>query len=443
MIGRWLGAAALGHYARAQRLASLRGAPGAVLARVLFPSMARRQHRAERLAEIWLHGTEIMSLLALQAAILLALAAPEIVAVVLGGQWQAAVPVLQIFTLAAPFRFCDAVNRPPPRALGAAWRQAAQATLLVSAVWAGSRWGLAGGAAGAACAQAAAYLLTSQLALKLLGERWGRLARCHCPALWAGAWVGPALGLSAVLARKAELPVAAALGAEILACGAAASLAVWYAPGFARPAFPGWALATLRFDAVGRPWRWRHLRDGTAGEGERGAVNADWRPREEGPVTVVFGTAGYRNPSRGGSSTLARPGVGTTASSVSTARCWTRCAGPARPNGPSTSTSSCPTCDERLRRHGAGGAAQGFDPASRPALSPACRYRLRLHSQRRRRVLAPRPAPLADAPVRLRSAAVAGDGVSARALPPPPLHGLRRLFPLSRQRAHSGVLRAG
>ena len=260
VIGRWLGAAALGHYTLAQRLASLRGAPGAVLARVLFPSMARRQHRAERLAEIWLHGTEIMSLLALPAAILLAVAAPEIVAVVLGGQWQAAVPVLQIFALAAPFRFCDTVNRPPPRALGAAWRlawrQAAHAALLVSAVWAGSRWGLAGAAAGAACAQAAAYLLTSQLALKLLGERWGRLARCHCPALWAGAWVVPALGLSAALARKAELPVAAALGAEILACGAAASLAVWYAPGFARPAFPGWALANLPFDAVGRPGRW-------------------------------------------------------------------------------------------------------------------------------------------------------------------------------------------
>ena len=90
----------------------------------------------------------------------------------------------------------------------------------------------------------------------VLGERWGRLARCHCPALWAGAWVVPALGLSAALARKAELPVAAALGAEILVCGAAASLAVWYAPGFARPAFPDWALANLPFDAVGRPGRW-------------------------------------------------------------------------------------------------------------------------------------------------------------------------------------------
>ena len=165
-IGRWLGAAALGHYTRASRLASLRGVAGDVLVRVLFPAMARRQHRAARLGQIWLHGTEIMSLLALPLAVLLAVAAPEIVAVVLGAQWQAAVPVLQVFALAAPWRFCDTLNRPPTRALGAAWRlawrHAAGAALLVLGVWTGSRWGLAGAAAGAALAQAAAYLLMSQ-----------------------------------------------------------------------------------------------------------------------------------------------------------------------------------------------------------------------------------------------------------------------------------------
>ena len=258
-IGRWLGAAALGHYIRASTLASLRGAAGAVLVRVLFPAMARRQHRAERLADVWLHGTEIMSLFALPLAVLLALAAPEIVAVVLGGQWQAAVPVLQVFALAAPFRLCETLNRPPARALGAAWRlawrQAAHAALLVCAVWAGSRWGIAGAAAGAAFAQAVAYLIMSQLALDLLAVRWARLARCHRPGLWAGAWTVPALGLAAALVREAALPVPAALAAKTLACAAAASLALWYAPGFARPAFPRWALVHLPFDAMGVPGR--------------------------------------------------------------------------------------------------------------------------------------------------------------------------------------------
>lgn len=45
-------------------------------------------------------------------------------------------------------------------------------------------------------------------------------------------------------------------GVSVVLQGAGASLAVWYAPGFARPAFPGWALANLPFDAVGRHGRW-------------------------------------------------------------------------------------------------------------------------------------------------------------------------------------------
>ena len=102
VVGRLLGAASLGHYTRATALAVFAGHPGQIVTRVLFPAMAQRQHRTDRLGAVYLHGTECLALLALPAGLMLAVSAPEIVAVVLGAQWDAAVPVLQILAAGAP-----------------------------------------------------------------------------------------------------------------------------------------------------------------------------------------------------------------------------------------------------------------------------------------------------------------------------------------------------
>ena len=149
---------------------------------------------------------------------------------------------LQI-ALAAP---CDTVNRPPPRALGAAWRHGARRPMLLGrrcgpAATGGSPAPRQGPRAGAVSADVAGAVARRGASRAAIGAR--------APGS-AGARVERGAG------AQGRTPGAAALGAEILACGAAASLAVWYAPGFARPAFPGWALANLPFDAVGRPGRW-------------------------------------------------------------------------------------------------------------------------------------------------------------------------------------------
>ena len=88
VVGRLLGAASLGHYTRATALAAFAGHPGRIVTRVLFPAMAQRQHRTDRLGAVYLHGTECLALLALPAGLMLAVSAPEIVAVVLGAQWD-------------------------------------------------------------------------------------------------------------------------------------------------------------------------------------------------------------------------------------------------------------------------------------------------------------------------------------------------------------------
>ena len=259
VIGSWLGAAALGHYTPAMALASLFGYPGRVLGGVLFPAMAERQDRVDRLVPVWLNGTEMLALLALPFGLMLAVSAPEIVAVVLGGQWDAAVPAVRILAAGAAARICGLVNRPVPRAMGAlgrvAWRQAAFACLLLPAVAAGSRWGLDGAAAAASGALLVFWLMMTQLSLSLLGlDRRAWLQRL-LPALWTGAWAAPALALTAMLAREADLPAAAALAAQAAACAAAAGAAVWHAPRCARARFPVWALAQWPPGAMGRPGR--------------------------------------------------------------------------------------------------------------------------------------------------------------------------------------------
>ena len=260
VVGSWLGAAALGHYTRAMALASLSGYPGRVLGGVLFPAMAQRQDRSDRLVPVWLNGVEMLALLALPLGLVLAVSAPEIVAVVLGAQWDAAIPALRILAVGAAARILGLVNMPVPRAMGAlgrvAWRQAAFACLLLAALAAGSRWGLDGVAAAASGALLVFWLLMTQLALSLLGLGWRALLLRLLPALWAGAWAAPALLLTAMLVREAELPAALALAAEGGACAAAVVAAAWHAPRCARARFPAWALAQLPPGSMDRPGRW-------------------------------------------------------------------------------------------------------------------------------------------------------------------------------------------
>ena len=261
IVGRWLGAASLGYYTRADRLASLPFQyAGGSLFEVAFPAMAQRRRQIDRLRMVYLHGTEALSLAMLPVGIMMLVSAPEIVAAVLGGQWGATVPVLQILALAIPFQTCGILNVAAVRASGAAvygetWRQAAHAFLVVLGAWFGSRWGLTGVAVAMVGAQIVAHLLMAQAALSLLGLDWRRLLRCHLPALWTGAWVALALWLTARGLRALESPAVPALAVEIVVCGVVAVTVTRHAPSFVHPPSIAWALAHLPFEALGTPGR--------------------------------------------------------------------------------------------------------------------------------------------------------------------------------------------
>jgi O-antigen/teichoic acid export membrane protein len=103
MIGRFVGAAPLGIYNRAFMLVNL---PAQQLtssfSRVLFPSFSRVQNETARLKKAYLSTIMLFSAILLPTCLGMAAAAREIVLLVLGENWSAAIPVLQILAIAAP-----------------------------------------------------------------------------------------------------------------------------------------------------------------------------------------------------------------------------------------------------------------------------------------------------------------------------------------------------
>ena len=256
VIGRWLGATALGYYSRADKLAlAPKNHVSQNLLQVLFPAMAQRQHGTERLATIYLHGLELLSLLALPLSVMLFLAAPEIVLVILGGQWEPVIVLLRMLAISVLFQICDVLNIATVGAVGAvyrlAWRQGMHAVLVVVGAWYASRWGLEYVVMVIVGAQIVAYLLLTQLSVSLLKLGVRRLMRCCLPALWVGACTVTALWLTTELAHTIALPDFPALVMKAFVWFATVIAALYYAPSPMCSASLQWAAATIPFEALG------------------------------------------------------------------------------------------------------------------------------------------------------------------------------------------------
>jgi O-antigen/teichoic acid export membrane protein len=235
VVGRWLGAQALGIYALASQLMS---APavifGQVLDRVLFPTMALVQREPARLARAYRSAVAACALLVLPAGVILAIVAPEFVLVLLGAGWEGVVVPLQILALGMLFRASYKLSDSVARATGAvyarAWRQAAFAIAVTVGSLIGQFWGVAGVALGAVAALAINFLLMAQLSLRLTGMRWSDFAVAHLPGVALAGTVGA--GALALVDRLRELQVSplALLVDVALASAAAGLLSCWLLP---------------------------------------------------------------------------------------------------------------------------------------------------------------------------------------------------------------------
>lgn len=156
LIGRFLGASALGAYALAYNV--MLAPVSRILmpvAEVLFPAMSRMEGDRERIASVWFRVTRLVGALTVPAMLGLIIVAPEFVNVVLGEQWQRATPVIQILAwvgLLQSLQMNTVILLACGHARATLWQAGLGLGVSLVAFVAGLPWGIVGVATGYAIA---------------------------------------------------------------------------------------------------------------------------------------------------------------------------------------------------------------------------------------------------------------------------------------------------
>lgn len=236
VIGRMLGAAALGLYGRAYQLMVMPASLfGTALDKALFPAMAKVQDNRQLLGKAYLTGVSMIALLAIPLSVVIVLLAPEIVLVLLGPAWGAVVLPLQILACSLLFRMSYKMSDSLARATGAvykrAWRQLLYAALVIAGSYIGQFWGIWGVACGVAVALLANFLLMAQLSMQLTGLRWAELLYVHWHGLLLGAVSGVTTYLLLSFLREQLTSPLLILMASVLGLSTLLGLTLWLMPG--------------------------------------------------------------------------------------------------------------------------------------------------------------------------------------------------------------------
>lgn len=250
VVGRWLGAATLGVYSRAYALMNTSNSLlTSVVNEVLFPAIARVQHERERLARAYVRSMALNALLFVPATAAAIVMAPEIVAVLLGPQWGAAVAPFQVLAAGIAFRTGYKMSGILARGSGAvyrhAWRQAVYAAMVTGGALIALRWGVVGVAGSTLVALAVNYAFMAHLALRITGVSWRELAVAHLPATWVGTTVAVVVWIAAVVLRPLGLPAPVVLVIALAAAGPPILLLALSLPGRALGPHGVWFMRQL------------------------------------------------------------------------------------------------------------------------------------------------------------------------------------------------------
>lgn len=174
LVGRFLGAAALGAYALAYQVARGPGAlVQAVLGSILFPELSHLRGDLARVRSVYLASlAHVTAALLLPLSILCALA-PAFVHAVYGPQWSAAAPVVRLFALVAAVPIVTTTATwllaSQGRATHLLLSSLASAALVAAGFALGLRWGLVGLAAAYAAAAVAFGVPFAAFAFRSVG----------------------------------------------------------------------------------------------------------------------------------------------------------------------------------------------------------------------------------------------------------------------------------
>lgn len=214
VVGRWLGAEALGLYSRAYQLMIMPATVfGQGLDTVLFSGMAKIQDDPVRLTRVYSRGVSLMALVVMPCSVAMIILAPEVILLLLGPGWEGIIAPLQILAVGMLFRNSYKVSDSIARATGTVYRQATRhwlyALLVVCGALIGQTWGIVGVAVAILIAVTVNYFSMAHLALSLTHLNWLQLFKLHIYGirisivvglvLWGVANWGRALDLSPIL----------------------------------------------------------------------------------------------------------------------------------------------------------------------------------------------------------------------------------------------------
>lgn len=169
VVGRFLGADALGMYTRAyQLMMTPTNLVGTVLDRVMFPAMASVQNEKDRLARGFFLAFSGVTMVTMPMATALLVTAPELVEVLLGPNWAGVTTPFQILISILMFRTAYKISDSLARATGAVYRRAWRQWIYACSVFLGAYVGFRlGGLVGVAIGVGVSVILNFGLMLDL------------------------------------------------------------------------------------------------------------------------------------------------------------------------------------------------------------------------------------------------------------------------------------
>lgn len=193
LVGRFLGLAALAQYAMAYRVLVV---PvqllGQTVRRVLFPAFSRMADDPREVARTLLVATEVLALATVPVMALVACAAPEAVALVLGPPWAATAPLVSVLALAGAretvFYITPALMTAMGRASANLRFELCSTAVQVTGIVVGLRFGVLGVAVGYAVAGLAMTPVLLAVQRRLTGVPLRRQLAALWPAVHASAW---------------------------------------------------------------------------------------------------------------------------------------------------------------------------------------------------------------------------------------------------------------
>jgi O-antigen/teichoic acid export membrane protein len=227
VVGRWLGAAALGFYNRAYNLMSLPHTYAAsVMSSVLFPVFAQEQGNQARVRRAYLLLTQLTAMVAGPAMGTMAIVAPYLVLSMYGPRWRGAVVPLQTLCLVgylrALYHLSGILAQSVGRVYGELRNQLVYACLVIGGALIGLRYGLLGVAVGVDLAICYMFIASAQLALSATGTSFRAYVRVQ-----VGAFVTTVATCFVALSTRFLLEAGRASNAVILIGVLIAAAAPW------------------------------------------------------------------------------------------------------------------------------------------------------------------------------------------------------------------------